>query len=103
MPRTATLSPDALAQAIATVDLTGTVEAPDIPAICNAWAALKAARGQPVNVARLPPAHLIEAEAQEQPAPNESMVEAMERAKPAIFRAIRRLGISPRSDFDGAA
>lgn len=103
MPRTATLSPAALALARATVDLTGTDTAPDIPAIRNAWAALKSARGQPVNVCRLPPAHLITPTAQERPAPVESIAQAVERALPATLGAIRSRGLIPLSDFDGAA
>lgn len=103
MPRTATLSPAAMAQACATVDLTGTDDRPNIPAIRNAWAALKAARGQPVNASRLPPAHLIMQIAQAGPAPDGSICQAMERARPATIIAIRRLGLTPRSDFDGAA
>lgn len=103
MPRTATLSPDALAQARADVDLTGTHAAPDIPRIRNAWAALKAARGQQVNAARLSPSHLIVPLANQQPDHPATMAEVLDRALPGTIRAIRRLGLTARSDFGGAA
>lgn len=61
-----TLSPDAQARARATIDVTAASD-PDIPAIRNAWAALKDARGQRVLPARLIPAHIITPAAQQYP------------------------------------
>lgn len=102
-----TLSPEALATARATIDVTETTD-PDIKRICNAWVALKASRGQEVIPARLIPSHLIDTTAQQFPhapplAREITAADIQARVLPRTIDYIRSRHITDGSDMGGAA
>lgn len=82
-----------------------TVLTPDLvlrcpSAVTSAWEALKAARGQPISLSRaamLLPHHKVTAPGCSMPVTTSSQIDAaVERAKPAIHRQLRRREFSIR-------
>ena len=103
MPRTAPLSPDALAQARATIDVTAASD-PDIREIRNAWAYLKSQRGQPVRPALLAPAHIMTAPAQAEPCTEAGLVSHLDAARARTSAAVREIRAArSQPDLGGAA
>ena len=101
------LSPEALATARATVDVTETTD-PDIKRICNAWVQLKASRGQEVIPARLIPSHLIDSPARQFPhapplAREITAADIQARVLPRTIQYINALRTSGSNDMGGAA
>ncbi|XAI95586.1 hypothetical protein [Nostoc phage Nsp-JY21] len=88
MPRTAPLSPDALAQARATIDVTAASD-PDISEIRNAWAYLKSQRGQHVRPALLAPAHIMTPPAQAEPGTEGGLVSQLDAARARTSQKVR--------------
>ncbi|NEX45208.1 hypothetical protein [Pseudotabrizicola algicola] len=100
------INADAQADARATIDVTTSTD-PDIRKIRNAWAALKAARGQDVRPALLAPAHIIDPPAPQltadPPALRElTAADIQSRALEPTRAYIQRLRAA-RNDLGGAA